>query len=255
MRVDQVLVAQQVRHHRRHRHEVPAGHGNEGLDGLHARGDRLDQRQEREVEEEDGVLRVIGDPHDLVRMQPGIERVQHGAGARHGVVQLHVAVAIPCERRDTIAKADAVRGQRVGHAARALGEVAVSLAMQVAFDAARDDLLIAMVTLRMSEERRDQQRLLHHHSVHGCSSYQPAARGCWLSGKRESSRNCMGVLCMKIEAVREMCCSARGLRRYPNGICTHHSGMHQVSAPFTGDTMSERGTRRYSRVPHEIQLS
>ena len=172
MRVDQVLVAQQVRHHRRHRHEVPAGHGDEGLDGLHARGDRLDQRQEREVEEEDGVLRVIGDPHDLVRMQPGVERVQHGAGTRHRVVQLHVAVAVPGERRDTIAEADAVRGQRVGHAARALGEVAVGLAMQVAFDAARDDFLVAVVTLRMGEERRDQQRLLHHVCVHGGSSYQ-----------------------------------------------------------------------------------
>ena len=47
-----------------------------------------------------------------------------------------------------------------------LGEITVGLAMDVAFDAARDDLLIAVVTLRMGEERRDQQRLLHHVCVH-----------------------------------------------------------------------------------------
>src|SRR5678815_958956 len=65
-----------------------------------------------------------------------------------------------------------IRDRCVGHAARALGEVGVGLAMLVAFDAAGDDLLVAVVTLRMSEEGRDQQRLLHHVCVHGGFSYQ-----------------------------------------------------------------------------------
>ena len=172
MRIDQVLVAQQFGDLRRHRHEVPAGHGHERLDGLNARGDRLDQRQEGEIEEEDRVLRMVGNPHHLVRVQPGVERVQHGAGARHRVVQLHVAVAVPGQRRDAIAEADAVRSQCVGHSARALGEIGVGLAMQVAFDTAGDDFLVAVVTLRMREERGDQQRLLHHVCVHGGFSYQ-----------------------------------------------------------------------------------
>ena len=39
------------------------------------------------------------------------------------------------------------RGQRLGHLARARGEILVGAAMNVAFDAARDDLLFAVVAL------------------------------------------------------------------------------------------------------------
>ena len=45
----------------------------------------------------------------------------------------------------------------VGYAARALGEVTLSLTMQVAFDTARVDILVAMVTLRMGDEQVQHQ--------------------------------------------------------------------------------------------------
>ena len=48
-------------------------------------------------------------------------------------------------------------------------ELAVGVAVDVAFDAARDDLLLAVVALGVGQQRRDQQRLLHHRSVHGVS--------------------------------------------------------------------------------------
>ncbi|MNI82412.1 hypothetical protein D3C73_1391230 [compost metagenome] len=38
--------------------------------------------------------------------------------------------------------------------------------MDIAFDAAGDDLLVTMVALGMGEERRDQQRLMLHQSIH-----------------------------------------------------------------------------------------
>ena len=45
-RLDQILVAQQVRHLAVRRHVRAVGHRDEGLDRLHAPGDGLDQRQE-----------------------------------------------------------------------------------------------------------------------------------------------------------------------------------------------------------------
>ena len=47
------------------------------------------------------------------------------------------------------------------------GQFAVGVAMDVAFDAARHDFLLAVVALGVGEQRGDQQRLLHHESVHG----------------------------------------------------------------------------------------
>ena len=107
--VDQLFVAEQVRHcdGARRRHVRAVGHRDEGLDRLHARGDRLDQRQEGQVEEQDLVFGMVGDPDHLVGMQARVQRVQHGARARHRVVQLHVAVAVPGQRGDAVAEADA----------------------------------------------------------------------------------------------------------------------------------------------------
>jgi len=53
------------------------GHRDELPDRLDAMRDRLDQRQERQVEEEDLVLGVVGDVDDLVGMQTRVQRVQH----------------------------------------------------------------------------------------------------------------------------------------------------------------------------------
>jgi len=38
--------------------------------------------------------------------------------------------------------------------------------LHVAFDASRDDLLLAVMAFGVREQRRNQQRLLHHQSVH-----------------------------------------------------------------------------------------
>ena len=106
--VDQVLVAQQVR-----ACSLSAGMcarsviATKALIVLHARGDRLDQRQEGQVEEQDLVFGMVGDPDDLVGMQARVERVQHRARAGDRVVQLQVAVAVPGQRGDAVAELDA----------------------------------------------------------------------------------------------------------------------------------------------------
>jgi flavin-binding protein dodecin len=54
-------------------------HRDEGLDRLDAMRDRLDQRQEGQVEEEGLVLGVVGDVDDLVRVQARVEMAKKAA--------------------------------------------------------------------------------------------------------------------------------------------------------------------------------
>ena len=76
------------------------------------------KRQEGHVEEERLVFGVVGDVDDLVGMQARIERVQHGARARHRVVELDVAIAVPGQRRDALAAFRMpIRSEGVGHLA------------------------------------------------------------------------------------------------------------------------------------------
>ena len=139
--------------------------------------DRLDQRQEGQVEEQRLVFGVVGDVDDLVRVQARVERVQHRARARHRVVELHVAMAVPGQRRDAVAALDAEAGKGVRHPARARRQLAVGRAVDVALDPARHHLLLAVVALGVDQQRRDQQRQLHHRTVHLVSSVWAALRG------------------------------------------------------------------------------
>jgi len=51
-----------------------------------------------------------------------------------------VAVSVPGERGDAIARADSERSERVGQLPRATMQLAVGRAVKIALDAARDDL-------------------------------------------------------------------------------------------------------------------
>ncbi|MNN14427.1 hypothetical protein D3C81_1274900 [compost metagenome] len=166
VRFDQIFVAQQIGDRGNRRHMRSVRHENEAGDGRDFASDGFDQRQEGEIEEEDAVLGVVGDPFHLVRMQAWVQRVEHGTRAGYGVVQLHVAVAIPGKRGDAVTKADAERSECIGQTTRTLPEVAIGLSVDITFDAAGDDLLVAMMALGMGEERRDKQRLLLHQSIH-----------------------------------------------------------------------------------------
>jgi hypothetical protein len=154
---DQFLVAQQVGYlagGTLGRHVCPVGHHDEGLDSIHTRSDRFDQWQKGQIEEQDLVFGVVGDPDHLVRMQARVQRVQHGTRTGHRVVQLHVAVAIPCQRSDAVSELDTAHGQGIGHAAGALGQLAVALAVHVAFNPTRDHLLSAVVALSVHQQVR-----------------------------------------------------------------------------------------------------
>ena len=85
----------------------------------HAGASFLDQRQEREVEEDQPVAGMVDDVGELVVEQPRVDRVDDRAHPRYAVVELEVAITIPGERSDAVARSDAQPGQRVGEPARA----------------------------------------------------------------------------------------------------------------------------------------
>ena len=60
------------------RHVRAIGHGNEDLRTLDPRRDALDQRQKRQVKEHNAIFRMFDDVRELVDVEPGVERMQHG---------------------------------------------------------------------------------------------------------------------------------------------------------------------------------
>src|SRR5208283_5261438 len=86
---------------------------------------------------------------------------------RNGVIQLEVAIAVPGERPDPIAWHDAKSGQRARELAGTGVGVAIGVAMDRSLDGARYDLGIAVIAVRVSDQRRDKKRHLHHQTLHG----------------------------------------------------------------------------------------
>ena len=167
-RFDPLLVAQQVAHAERG-HVRPIGHRNEALDALHLGGERLDQRSERDIEEQELILGVVDDVRDLLGIEARIDRVQHRSAARHAVVELHVAVAVPRERGNALAGLHRERRERVGHLLRTAMDVAVGAPMERPLDRAGDDLGAGVNRDGVLDQRRDEERPILHQSLHRAS--------------------------------------------------------------------------------------
>ena len=89
------------------------------FDGRQLALQRRERRQQRRVDEHQLVLGVVDDELELLRKQPRVQRVQHGAHAGDRVIQLEMPVIVPGERPDPVTGLDARRLQRVGELARA----------------------------------------------------------------------------------------------------------------------------------------
>ena len=162
---DEGLVGRQLAlHHVRHR--LVARHQHDALDARDLALQHLEQRQQRRVDEQHSVRRVVDDVLELLREQSGVDGVHDGAHARHRIVELEVAVVVPGQRRDPVAGLDAGGRQRVGELAGAAEHVAPGAAVSRRVHRDRDDLDVRMVAVREAHDVRDQERPLHHESVH-----------------------------------------------------------------------------------------
>ncbi|MHC2407966.1 hypothetical protein ACVJGC_000557 [Bradyrhizobium diazoefficiens] len=162
---EKLLVAMDV-YKLRLRHPLARGHHDVSLDRLQLRRDRLDDRQRGAVDEQQAVFGVVDDVDELLGKQPRIDGVQHIAHARRGVEHLEMAVGIPGQRADAVAllHAETLQGQR--HALDAWESVRIGVAMDVALDLARDDLRLAVIVGGVLDQAADQERHVHHQSLH-----------------------------------------------------------------------------------------
>ena len=100
------------------------GHHDEVTHPGQRRGQRLEQRHERLVDEDHLILGVVDDVGELIGEQPDVERVQHRphTGNRH--VELEVALVVPRERPDPIPVLDPQSPEHAGKSIDALGHLA-----------------------------------------------------------------------------------------------------------------------------------
>ena len=129
-------------------------------------GERLEQRHEGQVGEYDAILGVIDDPGDLFREKPGIDRVVDRAEADDRIPGLQMPVAIPGERGDAVAEADAVAREALRACERAIAQLLVVAAMHRPFDGPRDDLASWMLDRREIDHLVQQQRPILHQPEH-----------------------------------------------------------------------------------------
>ena len=90
---------------------------------------RFQQRHDQDIREEDFVLCMIDDVSNLLRKQLWINGVAYHAASGNAVIELHVAIVVPGERANPIAKFCAERSEHLSELATAFGEGFVVLSM------------------------------------------------------------------------------------------------------------------------------
>ena len=93
------------------------------------------------------------DVDELLEEKPGIDRVNDRFDAGYAVVELEVAVAVPGERSDALARDDAQALERARELPRPAVRIAVGVAVDRSFDRPRHDLGVAMAAVRVADER------------------------------------------------------------------------------------------------------
>ena len=149
--------------------------GHHGLGGVphdhdvfHARdlvADAGEHRIDARVGEDHRVARVIDDVGQILRGEPEVQRVQHGARERGRPVDLEMAVTVPRERRHAVAFFHSEIAEEPGQAHRALGEVGVGVPEERASRHPRRQRLLREQAAAPLEEMRQRERSIHHQVV------------------------------------------------------------------------------------------
>jgi hypothetical protein len=139
---------------------------DEIFDGGQLRRDRLDDRQGRAIDEEEPIFSVVDDVDELLGKKPGIDGVEHVAHSWRRVEHLEMTVGIPRQRSDPVAfpHAEPLQGQR--HPLDARMRVRICIAMNVTLDLACNDLRLAVIVGGILNQAADQERHVHHQSLH-----------------------------------------------------------------------------------------
>ena len=160
-----VLVGDDVRQLRLG-HVSAVGEDDHLAQGCHGGGDLLDQRHEGQVDEKTLVLGMIHYPGDLLGKQSRIERVVDRSDAHDAVPGLDVSGCVPGQRRDPVAKPEAVALQPLGDLKRPSADFGVGGAHDRTLDRPRHDLTVAVLSRRVVQDLVAQQRPVLHQSEH-----------------------------------------------------------------------------------------
>ena len=190
-----------------------------------------DEIGEGDVEKQHAAFGVIDDVFDLLRKQPGIDGMQHGADPGDREVELHVAMRVPGERRDPIARLHAEPDQRLRELRGARPQAGVIGAVERPFAGPADDLDFGMIARRVLDQARDQQRAILHQAEHRL--FPPRDRNCPAStgGHAFEAHFSIGACGVKRNAredgqfhILENVCAR------PRGICLSRRFQHHVVA-------------------------
>ena len=152
------------------RQAIVIGHRHPVLDTFALRCELLDQSAKAEIEEHDLVLGMPDDVGELIVEKPRIDRMRDRAHAGNRVIKFEVTIAIPGKRRDPVARLDTEPRQGAGEAPRTRVRIAIGVAMDRPLDGPRHDLGVTVIAVRVPDQRRDQERHLHHETLHKSSS-------------------------------------------------------------------------------------
>ena len=152
LRTQPRLVTQQPRHPAVGRQSRRVAQRHPMLHRRALRVHRLHQRQKRHVKQQHRILSVIHDPRQLLRVQPGVQRVQHIACPAHPKVQLQVPVTVPRQRCHPLAPRQPHAIQRIRHLLAALRNATPRCAVHIALHPARHHLRLRMVALGMGNQ-------------------------------------------------------------------------------------------------------
>ncbi len=135
---------------------VAIGEQQRLLHGGQLPGNRLVQRHELAVDQHEAVIGVIHGVKDLVRREPHVDGMHHGANHRNGEHAFQIAVAVPVHHRHGVTCLHAGCSQHVGQPRDTLIQGAVVVTQLVTVD----DLAGALVAHAGQQQALDQQRVL-----------------------------------------------------------------------------------------------
>ena len=110
-------------------------------------------RRERRIDEHELIVGVREHPAHLLRKQTNVDRVQHRADHRNGIVQFEMPVRVPTEARDAVTRLDAQFDECVCELRDAFAEIRVRVTER---RAAHD----------VFEDPRDREIHVHHRARH-----------------------------------------------------------------------------------------